>query len=384
MKLAVFSHKLIWENPDFPSGYATDGGFGFQMKAISEIFEETILVVPVAKKREAKGEVPIEGHNLRVHPLNDIKGGALLRKLGIPFFLLRNISPFISIIRNADVIHMPIPGDIGLLGMLIAKMMNKPLFVRYCGNWLAIETVTGKFIKWFFEKYASGKNVFLATGVENTPPSQKNPNIKWIFSSSLTRAELSELSKNRPILDPKMPRLIIACRQEFGKGTGEVIKALALLKNEFPTMLLDVVGDGGALNSYKETAKNEDVMDRVIFHGKVDHDNVLRLMQQAQVFCFPSHSEGFPKVVLEALASGLPVLGTPVSAVRYLLSGGGGIILEDRSAQTLANAIREVVQDPENYRRLQEKAIATAQNFTLENWRDTIRQHLENALGEKI
>jgi len=262
--------------------------------------------------------------------------------------------------------------------VVMANKMGKPLFVRYCGNWLQIITKTEKFWHGFMEKNAGGKNAFLTTGVESEPPSMVNPNIKWIFSSSVTNSEILDLRKNVPSLDLINPKLVIVCRQEEEKGTRQVIEAVKLLKAEHPNLHLHIVGDGGALSSFKQTVNDLSLENMVTFHGKVNHDDVLTIMQQCHLFCYPTRSsEGFPKVVLEAMASGLPVLGTPVSAIKFMLNTGGGIVLSDSKSETLAKAINIAISDTETYLNMQEKALEKSQKFSLESWASEIKKHLD-------
>jgi len=382
MKLVVFSSKLVWANPESPSGYSTDGGFAFQMAAISQIFDEIIIVVPFSKNRFIDGEVNIEGHNLKVYPLANIKGHGLKRKMYYIPWLLRNIFIFNNLINSADAVHTPIPSDMGTLGMVLAKLKNKPLFVRYCGNWLVQRTRAMKFWKWFMEKYAGGKNVMLATGLQYGAPSKKNPNIKWIFSSSLSRLEMINLKRGLPRLDIKDPRLIIVCRIEERKGVDKVIMAVNLIKDNYPTIHLDVVGKGQELEKLRNMVNELNLYKNVTFHGKLNHENVLNTLKGAHIFCYPTTaSEGFPKVVLESLAAGLPVFGTPVSAIKALLKGGGGVVLEDAKPETLAWELKNLLLHPEKYILMQQEALNTAMGFSLEDWRDTIKLYLQNAWG---
>jgi glycosyltransferase involved in cell wall biosynthesis len=263
--------------------------------------------------------------------------------------------------------------------MLLAKWLGKPLLVRHCGNWLVQKTKAEHFWKSFMEKNAGGKNVMLVTGLEDKPAST-NPNIKWIFSSSLRKEEIDELQKHRPTFDPQNPRLIIACRQDKPKGTGVVIEALSKLKAKHPSIHLDVLGEGYDLDYFKSLAKELDLNDNVTFHGKVNHDTVLELMQKAHIFCYPTAaSEGFPKVVHEALASGLPVVGTPVSAIKRLLKNGAGILIEKPDPNELSLAIETILSDSGLYYDMQEKAIQAAESFSLDAWRDEIKAHVTKA-----
>ncbi len=81
MKLAVVSHKPCWPASGSPSGYATDGGFPMQMRALSELFSSTVLVIPVVRNApDVAGEF-LAGNNLSVQPLSVLTGVGLRRRL---------------------------------------------------------------------------------------------------------------------------------------------------------------------------------------------------------------------------------------------------------------------------------------------------------------
>ena len=377
MRLVVFSHKLCWPSDESASGYVTDGGFPFQMQAVSELFSETTLVVPCAAAPNQVGVTPLTGYNLSVAPLTAVSGSGLKRKLKFPLWLARNCGTLLREIRRADAVHTPIPGDVGTIGMLMAFIMRKPLFVRHCGNWLAPKTIAEKFWKWFMVKFAGGRNVMLATGGSLEPPTPLNANVKWIFSTSLTEEEL-RICETRRSYDPKKgARLVIACRQEKEKGTGRVIESLPLILEKIPNTTLDVIGDGGALADFKQLAARMNLSDSITFHGKLNHPSVISILQQADLFCYPtSASEGFPKAVLEALACGLPVVTTRVSVLPQLINQGCGALLQDLSPQTIAQSVCGVLSDAERYQEMSGMAIETARQYSLERWRDYIGEQL--------
>jgi len=222
----------------------------------------------------------------------------------------------------------------------------------------------------------------LATGGGTEPPSRRNPSIRWIFSTTLTERELKTCSPHRDSFSPKGVRLIIVCRQDKEKGTGVVIQSLPFILRDFPQASLDVVGDGEALAKFNEIAAALGVTDRITFHGKVDHDGVIRLLQQADLFCYPTAaSEGFPKVVLEALACGLPVVTTRVSVLPQLIASGCGLIIEEATPAAVAEAVHKCVSEPERYYAMSIKAQETAQQYSLEKWRDVIGEQLREAWG---
>jgi glycosyltransferase involved in cell wall biosynthesis len=209
----------------------------------------------------------------------------------------------------------------------------------------------------------------------------KNPDVRWIFSSSLTERELAALGRPSPARP--LPRLAIACRQERAKGTGTVINSLPLIARDFPEVTLDILGNGTALAEFRDLAKALKMENRVRFHGNVEHDEVLRLLRQAALFCYPTEaSEGFPKVVLEALACGLPVITTRVSVLPQLLAPGGGVLLERAASADLAAAVKRCLSDPQGYARMSERAAETARQYSLERWRDTLAEFMRTAWGE--
>jgi len=382
MRLVVFSYKPCWRSDRSPSGYATDGGFPFQMQALSELFDSTTLVVPCDHRGSREGEVPLVGHRLSIVPLTPPRGRNLRRKIGLPIWLLRNGHILIREALRADAVHTPIPGDIGTLGMMLAWILREPLFVRHCGNWLAPKSVAEHFWKWFMERFAGGRNVMLATGGTPHPPSRRNPNVRWIFATSLTEEELKTSRRLREEPPGADPRLIIVCRQDEEKGTAIVIQSLPIIMNDFPETRLDVIGGGLDLGRFKALAQDLNLGDRVHFHGRVDHRRVIELLHQADLFCYPTRaSEGFPKVVLEALACGLPVITTPVSVLPQLIETGCGVLLDEATPEALADAVRLCLSDPERYRSMSARALETAGQYSLERWRDTIGEILEEAWG---
>lgn len=350
-----------------------------QMRALSELFDRTTLVVPVAESGPTAGEVPLTGNNLKVVPLSNPAGKDWQRKLRMLPWLVTNGATIWRQTVRADAVHAPIPGDVGTFGMLGAYLLGKPLFVRYCGNWFASHTAAERLWKWFMQRVAGGRNVMLATGGDSDNPSAHNPAVKWIFSTSLTQQEIESIGQPRHLDSSKDFRLIIIARQERGKGTDVVIESLKELLADFPSLRLDVVGDGDGLAEFKQRAKDLRIANHVIFHGKVNHESVLQLLRQADLFCYPTDSEGFPKVVVEALASGLPVITTKVSILPQLIGQGAGMLLENATADCLADAARRCLKNETLYRQMSENAVAIARNYSLENWRDEIGRHLQTA-----
>lgn len=353
------------------------------MGALAELFDETRLLVPTRSLGPGAGEIPLSGPRLKVVPLTPRSGSGLPSKLSFLPWLFRNMGTIVRQVRWADAIHAPVPGDVGTAGILLAWALRKPLFVRHCGNWMNPVTVAEKFWRWLMEATAGGRNVMLATGGTGEPPSSKNPNVHWIFASSLTKAELKLYSSRRSYPSRVPIRLIIVARQEESKGAGTIVQALPLLAQRFPGIGLNVVGEGSAIPGFKQLARELGVADRVQFSGKLNHKQVMQRLREAHMFVFPTtSSDGFPKAVLEGLASGLPVVATRVSVLPRLLGSGCGVLMDDATPEALARGIEQALTDARFYEDMSVNAIETARQFSLEAWCDTIGQRLEAAWGK--
>lgn len=377
MRIAVVSHKICTKKDDSPSGYVTDGGFPLQMEAISELFAETRIVVPCRTNASAEGLSPIEGKDLRVFPLSVPEGVGLKRKALFPLWLLRNSLKIWREVRAADAVHAPIPGDVGTVGMVFALVLGKPLFVRHCGNWLWPVTNAERFWKWSMERFAGGRNVMLATGGGKEPPSGRNPNIGWIFSTTLQGGRVGE---PRNLSNEGGLRLITACRLEERKGVDVVIQALKRIRDSKPDATLKVIGGGSLEQQLRQLADKIGLRDSVEFTGRIEQSRVMDELKSAHVFCFPTAaSEGFPKVVIEALACGLPVVTTRVSVLSELVTDEVGFALEGQDVEAHSEAVLRITADKDEYRRRSSAAIERSQGYTLDRWQEVIGQRLRNS-----
>jgi glycosyltransferase involved in cell wall biosynthesis len=98
----------------------------------------------------------------------------------------------------------------------------------------------------------------------------------------------------------------------------------------------------------------------VSFLGELAGQDLLELMARCEIFVLPSHSEGFPNVIIEAMALGRAVVATDVGAVADMLSDGCGVVVPPREPDRLAAALAAVMGDPACRVRLGERARAKA------------------------
>jgi glycosyltransferase involved in cell wall biosynthesis len=378
MNLLVLSHKETWPDSTSPTGYATVGGFPFQIQAISELFDQTRLIVPLRATPPPYNVRHLIGHNLHVKTLDEPAGADLRRKLAMLTWLPRHFFTLWQAVRMADAIHTPVPSDIGLIGILITLIQQKPLFIRHCGTWGKQVTLADRFLLWLLEKVAGGRNVVLATGWNDTAPSRRNPNIHWIFSTTLTNAELLSLPECKS-WQPSIPlRLVTVGRLVKDKNIQAVISAIPSLQVRSPDVVLEVVGEGEYRSELEKLVSNLSVTDRVIFHGNVSHEKVFEILSRCHLFIFPSFREGFPKALLEALACGMPVVASNTSVIPFLIRDCG-ILLDIPDAGHISKAVSDLLDDPVLLQVMSNRARQTAHGYTLESWQRQIRDHLSSS-----
>jgi glycosyltransferase involved in cell wall biosynthesis len=381
VNLLVVSHKECWREPASPTGWASNGGFSFQMQAIAALFDQTRLLITSPGGRAPEGLNPLRGPGLSVEVLPTPRGG-VFHKLRLIPWAVRHLPAVWRAVAQTDAVHAAVPGDVGSIGLVVALLQGKRLFVRHCGTWGEPVTISDRLLLWLLERIAGGRRVVLATGGNAAAPSRRNAHIAWIFSTTLRAAELADLPPAQPWTPGATVRLVYAGRLAPEKNVAAIIGALPLLAGAFPAVHLEVAGSGAALPDLQAQARALGVAGQVTFHGNLSHAEVLEVLARGHLFVFPTQvKEGFPKAVLEALACGLPVIATRISVIPHLLRHGAGLLLDETSAPAVAQAVRGMLAAPEKLAEMSRLARAAAQGYTLEAWGEEIGSHLSRAWG---
>jgi len=135
--------------------------------------------------------------------------------------------------------------------------------------------------------------------------------------------------------------------QERYKGIDEVMRALTSLAEDIPDIAYLIVGDGTDRARLEAEARRLEVADRVVFAGRVDEERKADHYRLADAFVMPGSGEGFGIVYLEALACGVPVVGSVLDGSRDALLGGRlGVLVDPRDPADLVRGIREALARP--------------------------------------
>ena len=155
-------------------------------------------------------------------------------------------------------------------------------------------------------------------------------------------------------------RLLYMGRLVREKGLYELLEALALVCSEGIATELIIAGSGPEELALRQLAASRG-LERVSFPGQVHGVAKLTLLRRADVSLLPtSNCEGLPYALLESMAAGVPVIATRVGAIPQLVTDGvNGLLMEGRSAQAIAAAIRQLAGDRAALARMSEASRTT-------------------------
>jgi glycosyltransferase involved in cell wall biosynthesis len=139
------------------------------------------------------------------------------------------------------------------------------------------------------------------------------------------------------------------------KGLSYLIEAFEKVKQQMPSAQLVIVGDGRLERELKQQAAKTPCASSIHFTGYMS--NVPEILRGMDIFVLSSIAEGMPRVMLEAMALQVPVIGTEVGGVPEILAGGQyGCLTSPRDSNAIAKAMVELAQNPQERERLVEKA----------------------------
>jgi glycosyltransferase involved in cell wall biosynthesis len=130
------------------------------------------------------------------------------------------------------------------------------------------------------------------------------------------------------------------------KGMRELVTAFERLASENQNLHLALIGDGVMREELVALIDAKGLAGRIMMPGGFEPADVARWIAAADVLTLPSWSEGYPNVVVEAIACGRPVVATDVGGTREIVAPHSSILVPPRDAESLANALAEALVKP--------------------------------------
>ena len=280
-------------------------------------------------------------------------------KLGMslaPFFLywsLRNhVRRAFDDGKHFDLIDAHYVYPDGVAAAWLGEALGKPVILTARGtdlHLLAKYRVPRLLIKNAFSKCAAVVTVSRALGDCARTLAPANRRIAVLRNGvDLDLFRETERGTTRRELNLAGPVIISVGHLIPRKGHELVIEALSLL----PQAQLLICGEGPMRSELERSAKRFRVRDRVHFLGRIRHEELNRYYSAADILVLASFREGWPNVVLEAMACGTPVVATAVGAVPdFVDHPNAGRVVRERTVPAIAAAIRAVLASPPSRQR---------------------------------
>jgi glycosyltransferase involved in cell wall biosynthesis len=168
---------------------------------------------------------------------------------------------------------------------------------------------------------------------------------------------------NYSIRHKKQRQILYAGTVNARKGYSDLIKAFALIANNFPDWKIVFAGNG-EIEQGKALAHELNIQDQTIFLGWVNGNEKAKAFQETSIFCLPSYAEGFPMAVLDAWAYGLPVITTPVGGLPDVLEEDkNALIFEPGNIQQLAQQLQRIIEDTTLRESIEKESVSLATNI---------------------
>jgi len=183
-------------------------------------------------------------------------------------------------------------------------------------------------------------------------------------------------------------RLLQACRLIPKKGVATTLCAFAIFQKEFPKAELCIAGKGPLQAHLQELASELGIASKVHFSGFVTQAQLKAFYSQAHLFVHPSETppdqnqEGIPNSVLEAMSSGLAVVGTRHGGIpEAVLHGRGGLLVAERDFEALAHSMKEIARSRSTAR---EMGLLASEHVAANFEQARQIEHLENFYEEAV
>lgn len=263
-----------------------------------------------------------------------------------------------NFVRHHDFIYLFFPGTLSRIGAIMAIMLGKKYALYIRGQ---------LYNQYKFDKIILKKTSFILT-VSPLFVSDLNSYCKRVeIIKPMISLTTEDTYFNRDYKKSNKWNILFVGRIEYRKGIHELVQIAHYLKSKHLNFEMNLVGGGDLFNATREHVKEQELDDCIILHGQIsDKLNLMNFYSRADIFVFPSHDEGFPRVLYEAMAKALPIFTTFVGGIPGRMKNNINCIEIPRKNGT--KAARIIYESLHNCKLLQKVGI---------NGRDTLLKILD-------
>lgn len=198
--------------------------------------------------------------------------------------------------------------------------------------------------------------------------------------------DLTRFKRRQSGHNHQAPHLVVTRNFEEIYDIPTAVRAFASVCKSFPSARLTLAGTGPERETCERLASDLGVRDRILFSGRIDNDLIPDLYADADIAINPSTVDNMPISILEAYASGVPVITTDVGGIPYIAENEiTALLVPARNPEAMANAILRLLNDPALTEKLTNNSFRESENYAWptvrESWIGLYRQLLTGRLS---
>jgi glycosyltransferase involved in cell wall biosynthesis len=368
-KLVIVSHVHHYSHGGQIHAY---GPYTREIDIWADLFPQVVIASPLRYEVPPNDCLPFTRSNISLVPQRETGGDDIRSKvvqiLMLPVLLLE----LCRAMWDVDAIHVRCPGNLGLLGTIVAPMFSRRCVAKFAGQWNG--HAGERFIVWLQRLILGSfwwrRGLVTVYGKWPDQPKQVTP----FFTSMMTSHQVrhaAEAAIHKKLSEPL--QILFSGRLANVKRVDVLLHAARILADRNVRFAITVIGDGIERSRLEVLADDLQLKDHVKFVGAVPFDEMMYWYERGHVLVLPSdHGEGWPKVLTEAMCHGLVCVATNHGLIPWLL-GDKGYTFPVGDAKALADRFNEIVRDPDRYRAMSQAAGAWARNYSLEGLRDALQ-----------
>jgi glycosyltransferase involved in cell wall biosynthesis len=372
MKFVVITHvDHIEDNRKF----FAYGPYVREMNVWGNHVNEIVIVSPLAKTNLSPIDLAYTNDKvnlIQVKPFSLTSVKAIFSTLIVLPSILRQI---FKAMQQADHIHLRCPGNMGLLGALVQILFPKtPKTAKYAGNWdpKSKQPWSYRLQKWIISNPVLTKKmqVLVYGEWENS-----TRNVKPFFTASYK--EVDKIPTQTRVLTAKI-RFLFVGTLSSGKQPMYAVRLVEQLLKNGVDCVLDCYGEGIERSSIDKYLIGNQLEKSVFLHGNQSAATVQKAYQESHFLVLPSKSEGWPKVVAEAMFWGCLPISTAVSCVPYMLDYGKRGVVLTMHLESDVQQIFNLLQEPERYQNQVDQAFEWSRIYSLDYFESEIETILKS------
>lgn len=366
MNFLIITHVVHIEENSKYYGYAP---YIREMNIWLKYANQVTVVAPIEKSNLNNIHLNYQHENLSFHEVSDFNITSISNSFRTLLKLPTIFWTIFCAMKKADHIHLRCPGNMGLLGCVIQILFPKtPKSAKYAGNWdpKAKQPLTYKIQKWILNNSLLTKNMQVLVYGEWKGSSK---NIKPFFTATYSDEKKEQI---QPRSFKQKINFVFVGTLSIGKKPLYAIQLIENLKNAGIDVQLSLFGEGVLRNELEHYIASKKLNDFVFLLGNQKKEAIEEAYKNSHFLILPSKSEGWPKVVAEAMFWGSLPLTTNVSCVNYMIDNENRGKILSLHLEHDTQLVLDVLQNETQYLKMCTEARNWSQHFTTEYFESEI------------